>query len=272
MHPRLLTTLVLMDPVILPRWKSSIGGAFGVAKMSTWRRDLWPSQEEAEKAFRKSKFYTSWDPRVLDRWLRYGLRHLPTSLYPDSTEGDKRVTLKTTKHQELFTFLRPNYEGYKTGKYNRNTHPDVEPDSVRDSPLVRPEPVEIFGRLPNVRPSLLYIFGGESDMSTPEQRNARIEISGIGLGGSGGVKEGRVKEVVLEDIGHLVAMEAVGRCADAAAEWIGAELKRWNANEDEFRGIWTSKSLLEKTTIDDEWRKTVGGPPTNGKVPAQSKL
>lgn len=271
-HPRLLTTLILLDPVIFPPETGSKKADFRVARMSTWRRDLWSSQEDAARGFRKSNFYASWDPRVLDRWLQYGLRKLPTALYPDSTEGDTRVTLKTTKHQEVFTFMRPNFEGFVSRNFDRKNHVDMEPEAALNSPFVRPEGLEAFRRLPNIRPSVLYIFGADSDLSTPEKRKAMIEVTGKGVGGNGGTRAGRVKETVLEGVGHLVAMEAVCQCADSAAEWIGAELKRWNAEEAEFRKAWATKSFIEKATIDDNWREMIGGRPGHVDVPRDSKL
>ena len=272
MHPRLLNTLVLLDPVIVPPGKPFRGESSRLARMSTWRREVWPSQAEATKAFKMSKFYAAWDPRVLDRWLQYGLRNLPTILYPEAIKGDRRVTLKTTKHQELFTFLRPNFEGFEAGQFDQKNHGDMESEAAIDSPFVRPEIFEVFRRLPNLRPSVLYIFGGDSDLSTPERRKAKLDVTGIGVGGSGGANAARVKEVVLEDIGHLVAMEAVGQCADCAAQWIGTELQRWNAEEKEFRTLWGKQSMTDKITIDDKWREMIGGPPENLKAPAALKL
>ena len=121
MHPRLLETLVLIDPVIarLP----SVNGNWGPASASAFRRDRWPSRKVAETSFKRSKFYQTWDPRVLDRWIKYGLRELPTKIYPDpqpmpaatgstvtpeptvtpnvtANYEEKEVTLTTTKHQD----------------------------------------------------------------------------------------------------------------------------------------------------------------------------
>lgn len=264
--------MVLLDPVILSPVKSSRAEALRVGTMSTWRRDIWPSQDEAAKSFGKSKFYTAWDSRVLDRWLQYGLRNLPTLIYQDTVEGEKRVTLKTTKHQEVFTFMRPNFEGFESGRFDPKNHMDMDPELAIDSPFVRPEGLEVFRRLPNVRPSVLYIFGGDSAMSTSEQRKAKIDATGIGVGGSGGARAGRVKEVVLEGVGHLVAMEAVEKCASSAAQWIGQEVKRWVADEEEFRKMWAKESIVEKTTIDDKWREMIGRLSANGETSAESKL
>ena len=83
MHPRLFTSLILIDPVIqrLPSAK----GNMGPAKASTNRRDRWPSRVAAEASFKRSKFYQSWDPRVLDLWVKHGLRELPTYIHPYAT-------------------------------------------------------------------------------------------------------------------------------------------------------------------------------------------
>lgn len=272
MHPRLFTTLVLLDPVIMPHQSSSRDEGILLARMSTWRRELWLSKDEAVRSFQKNRLYATWDPRVFDRWLNFGLRKLPTALYPDSSEGDQRVTLKTTKHQELFTFLRPNFEGFETGKFDRKNHADMEPQAALASPFARAEALEVFRRLPNVRPSVLYIFGGDSDMSLLERRKLKIDQTGIGVGGSGGARSGRVKDVVLEGFGHLVAMEAVGQCAHSTAEWIGTEWKRWNADEEDFRNLWAKKALVEKMTIDKKWREVIDAPPGHVKIPATPKL
>ncbi|ERF74898.1 hypothetical protein EPUS_08950 [Endocarpon pusillum Z07020] len=272
MHPRLLTTLVLLDPVVIFPERPYGSETYEFARLSTWRRDIWASRDEAAKSFKKSKFYAAWDSRVLERWLQYGLRDLPTILYPDLTEGDQRVTLKTTKHQEVFTFTRPNFEGFERGHFDRKRHIDMEPEIAVNLKFVRPEPLDIFRRLPNLRPSVLYIFGGDSDMSTAERRKAKMDVTGVGVGGSGGAKAGKVQEVVLPGIGHLVAMEAVGQCAESAAQWIDAELKIWNADEEEFRSLWAIKSFTEKTTIDEKWREMIGPLPGSSKAAEEPKL
>ncbi|KAI9881029.1 MAG: hypothetical protein M1830_008911 [Pleopsidium flavum] len=262
-HPRLLTTLILLDPVIQKHSSSPSGSGFSPGRASTFRRDLWPSRSAAAESFRKSKFYQAWDERVLDRWLQYGLRDLPTTIYPeDSTLDDtgKPVTLTTTKHQEVFTFLRPIFTSKdEHGKEAiiRLTHADFDPTTPHSSPFYRPEPEHTYHNLPFVRPSVLYIFGGLSLLSPPEWRKEKMELTGSGVGGSGGMKAGRVKEVVLENAGHLVAMEAVGACADATAEWLRVELKRWWEEEDKFNQEWSVKTRREKLMISEEWKTLI---------------
>lgn len=257
MHPRLLRTIVLLDPVIQAHASAPFGPS--PAQASTFRRDVWPSRTEAEASFRKSKFYQTWDPRVLDLWCRYGIRSTPTALLP-YVKGS--VTLSTTKHQECFTFLRPSWDAMsEDGKtiINRNLVPDMSLDSPTKFPMYRPEPPVLLGRLPTLRPSALYIFGDDSPMSTPEARKMKMDTTGTGVGGSGGAREGRVKELVLEGIGHLVAMEASVACADAAAVWLGDELKIYEEEQEKYVE-WTKQTLVEKSTLSEEWQRRVGGP------------
>ncbi|TAQ89445.1 hypothetical protein B7494_g2220 [Chlorociboria aeruginascens] len=264
-HPRLLSTLVLLDPVIQAHATSPVGPS--PAQASTFRRDLWPSRAEAEAAFRKQSFYKSWDSRVLDRWLEYGIREISTSIYPD----DKAVTLTTTKHQECFTFLRPSYEAMSEDGQtviNRVLVPDMDPKSLDKFPFYRPEPPNTLARLGTLRPSVLFIFGANSPMSTPSSRKLKMETTGVAPGGSGGAKEGRVKEIVLKDIGHLVAMEASIECARAASSWLGQEVQILD-NEKSRYVEWTKKSQEEKSTLSDEWKARIGRPP--GK-PTESKI
>ncbi|KAJ5899108.1 hypothetical protein N7495_003852 [Penicillium taxi] len=275
MHPRLLHSLVLLDPVIQPQTTqldtmSLLENKRRIAhttQLSTHRRDLWPSRQAAAESFKRSPFYQAWDPRVLDRWVQYGLRDLPTAIHPldEKTSTEKKskpVTLRTPLHQEVFTFSRPNYSHIpgSSQPVNRVTHPDLDADHPHNHPFYRPEQSRIFAQLPHLRPSVLYIFAGKSDMCLPEMRAAKLTTTGTGLGGSGGVASSRVREVFLEDFGHLLAQEAVNECADAAVCWLGPELRRWRDEEENFRSRWNKKSKIEKMTIDAEWLKHVPAP------------
>lgn len=266
MHARLLSTLVLLDPVIAVHASAPSGPS--PAQASTYRRDLWSSRAEAEASFREQKFFQSWDKRVFDRWLKYGIRDTPTSLYPHERGA---VTLTTTKHQECFTFMRPSFDAMSEDGLtikDRTLVPDLNPQSINRYPFYRPEPPNTFAKLDELRPSALYVFGEMSPMSSPEARNRKMEITGMGLGGSGGAKQGRVKEVVLKNVGHLVVMEASGQCADAAAVWLGCEMERFNEEQSKYLQ-WTKKSMASKTTMSERWKKHIGGPPSK---PVKGKI
>lgn len=286
MHPRLFHTLVLLDPVVQRQTTQLDGFSLEQRKrviakttqLSTHRRDIWPSRKAAEEGFKRSPFYQTWDPRVLERWVRYGLRDLPTPHHPlnDKTVTDKNntpVTLRTPLHQEVFTFSRPNYNHIPgSGKpVNRVTHPDLDANHPDSHPFYRPEPARIFAQLPHLRPSVLYIFAGKSDMCLPWMMADKLTHTGVGLGGSGGVAAGRVRDVLLKDKGHLLAQEAVNECADAAVCWLAPELRRWKDEEESFRSEWNKKTKLEKVTVDAEWLKHVPAPPRRPKKAEPAK-
>ncbi|RMD39829.1 hypothetical protein DV735_g5299, partial [Chaetothyriales sp. CBS 134920] len=262
-HPSLFQGLILLDPVIQPQSAELVKNSpiRSPAAASTFRADLWDSKEAALAGFKRSPFYQAWDPRVLDVFVEYGLRSLPTALYP---EQNGKVTLTTPVGQEVYTFLRPNYQGHgweSGGKIDRRTHPDIDPESRVSAPFYRSEPPRTFRRLDEVRPSVFYLIGADSYVNSKELDVARVRITGTGIGGSGGAKEGKVKSVTLPGVGHLLALEAPTVIAKLAAEWLGAETENWRATEEELKKNWYSKPLKEKQAIDEDWKKAMGGPP-----------
>ena len=285
-HQRLFETLILIDPVIRRFDPAMVN--YEPAQSSAFRRDRWPSRAAAAEAFKKNKFYQTWDPRVLDRWIKHGLRDLPTLLYPSPSTPStpysattttepiltltppkpQGVTLITTKHQEVFTFLRPNFPPLPSEPvsnpsshmistaqlgFNRYTHPDITPTANPQSPFYRPEPVITFYQLPNLRPSVLYIFGSLSRLSTPELREDKLAMTGVGVGGSGGTKEGRVKEVVIEDTGHLIPMEKVGETAENVTQWVGGEMERWRELEKLREQEWEGKEGVQRAMMGERY-------------------
>jgi len=282
MHPRLLTTLVLIDPVIA---STAGAGNWAPARASAGRRDIWPSRAAAKASFAKSPFYQAWDRRVLDLWLTHGLRNLPTHLHPGvvatpttappvtadaasampvpNPDTEVPVTLTTTKHQEVLSFLRPNYITRSNptpwSTFSRATHADVSvPAQPIGSPFYRSEPISTFNQLPHLRPSVLYIFGESSALSVPEARAEKMAITGVGQGGSGGQTEGRVKEVMLKT-GHLVAMERPEETARECAGWIEAEMQRWVMEE---RRVETERNAIaraDRGKMTDKFQKTMRG-------------
>ncbi|UZP37724.1 hypothetical protein NXS19_005540 [Fusarium pseudograminearum] len=261
LHPRIFTSLVLLDPVISHFASTPGASSAGPAAASMVRREVWPSRAEAAASFGRSAFYKTWDPRVLQRWIDFGIRSIP---------GQESVTLTTTKHQEIFTFLRPSWPAYDPqGK--DIIHPEHTPDldtslNRRWStyPVYRPEGPNTVARLPNVRPSVLYVFGGKSNVS-PWSFRTRRWLSREPGSVVAVVRHRRVKKVVGENNGHLVPMEDPRMCASAAADWIEAELKRWWVDERSYEE-WSSKSKEDKTTVSDEFQKYIGKPaPRPGK-------
>ena len=270
LHPRLFSTLVLLDPVMQYRGGGPTVGRDPLS-LSAVRRDLWPSAAAAAASFRRSPFYAKWDPRVLDAWLAHGVRPTPTLLYPDPADAGK-VTLTSTKHQEVFTYLRPTLQALdpRSGRrvFDRRRLPDISDEGlalVGPNKLYRPEVPNVALQLPQLRPGVLWFFGGASATSPPDVRREKLELTGVGVGGSGGVAAGRVKEYVLEGVGHLVCMDDPQSCAREAAAWIGPEIQRWRDEERELES-WYRKSTRDKQILDDEWWSFMGTKPPPSKL------
>lgn len=149
---------------------------------------------------------------------------------------------------------------------NPVTHPDYDPTASADLPFYRPEASATFHKLQYLRPSVFYIFGDKSDLSAPVQKADKLAHTGIGVGGSGGVKKGRVADVTFKGVGHLIPMEVVGQTADVSAEWVEKEVLRWRAIEDAERQEWAAIPKEQRSVLSEEYKSTMNG--DWSKVPA----
>ncbi|QPG94403.1 hypothetical protein C2857_005923 [Epichloe festucae Fl1] len=252
LHPRLFHSMIMLDAVIAPYGAGPSPFQAGLAAASARRRDAWPSRQMAAESFRKSPLYQSWDPRVFDQWIRYGLRNT-------SADPDGEVTLATTKHQEVFTFLRPSWPAF-----DADGRKIVNPEWVKEYdtsqkldvalfPFYRPEPITTFQRITHLRPGVVFINGGKSRVIVASEVKQRTAMTGTGPGGSGGVKTGRVKEVTHPDYGHLVPLEDPAFCAREISAFLGNELAIWTAGEREYEE-WAKQSNYQKTTLSQDWK------------------
>lgn len=188
------------------------------AFLSSYQSDLWPSQATAEASFRRSKFFKKWDSRALERFFHYGLRDTPTALYLDQDAGS--VTLTTTKHQEAWAYVRSNFTPQSIDPHDPVEHllnPDVVPMAVTSFEFTRPEIQLSYLGLPHLRPSVLWLYGEHSLINLPVLHDKKMILTGSGIGGSGGVKTGKVETIVIEAAGHMVPMEKVQESADLMA-------------------------------------------------------
>lgn len=253
MHPRLFTSLILLEPIV----QSSPPPGPNVARSSSYRVDLWLSLSAASDAFRQNKFFAGLDPRVLDNILKHGIRKIPTSLYPLSeTVKEGACTLTTTKHQEVWSFLRPNFEGRDAqSSQNRLDHllfPDISM-AQRGLLFYRPEISIAQEYLAYLRPSVLYIYGAQSYLSAPDRQNEEMERTGSGLGGSGGVKMGQVEKHVFENLGHMVPLEDVRGCTKVIGEWMEKKLTQFKVDEEALKKYDPQKSTNDMLIMSQKW-------------------
>lgn len=249
-----MRSLVLIDPVIQKDNPSTF-----YARASTYRRDTWPSRAIAAEKFRASKFYQKWDSRVLDKWIEYGLTEIHDSA--DSIHADERpVTLTTLPAQEVFTFLRPAYDDPRMLAEHEQIQKDMHPDDIdMNDNFYRPEPPSMLRKLPEIKPSVLYVFGRKSELSSSEARKTKVGLTGTEYCGNGGATKGRVQEVVL-DCGHLVPMEKVKETAEGSVEFVDQELKRWEARQESDTQKWQVLTRQQRTEIGKLWKEKTGPP------------
>ncbi|RAK89826.1 toxin biosynthesis protein [Aspergillus costaricaensis CBS 115574] len=250
MHPRLFTSLILIEPVIVKEFISGRGPGF--AKAALMKKDTWKSRAEADSYFRET--LNEWDPRCLDLWLKYGLRDNTA----ETENSESTVGLATTKDQEIAQSLRPNFIDLQPGS-NQSEYlhdPSFWTDVTGHSetlPFYRYEPIVLWKLLKYVRPSVLWIYGGKSIMATPDQRAEKLQRTGTGVGGSGGYEKGRVKEIVIPNGGHFVPFEDVAGVAGPAAEWIKQETDRWHDEEERIKKGWLDLTAKQRSSIPNEW-------------------
>lgn len=204
------------------------------------RKDSWPDRSSAEEALRKNPYYGSWDSRVLDRFLRYGLHEL-------EREGDQKSKPTRTvanKHLEAAHIFRLNDK--EIGKKSpseltpeqRKHHPDVDATDPEHGPLYSPGSRQAFSILPYLRPKVLYINGRKSPFGSKKIVEARLESTGTGLGGSGGYRQGCVKQVWVEDGQHTIPLDgSLPEVAQAAGEFLSKVVQRWRAEQEE--SVWS---------------------------------
>lgn len=284
LHPRLFHSMILLEPVITRFHSTSLDSGRVLATMSAQRRDVWPSRSAAAASFAKSPFLRAWDARAFDCFVKHGLRavtptpttttttsSIGTSSDSNSESAEKEtveegpVTLTTTKHQEVFTFLRPSWPAFDdqgqavvdaSWLQDLRTAGGVE---LRPYPFYRAEAGLTFLRLPNVRPGVKYILGGTSQSVQQEDIDERLAITGTGLGGSGGAEaEGRVEQVSHATCGHLVPMEDPGYCAREAAVFISKELRLWAEQERTYEEWVASGTSDDKVRLTEDWMRHLG--------------
>ncbi|KAF3905483.1 hypothetical protein ABW20_dc0107699 [Dactylellina cionopaga] len=221
MHPTLFACAVAIDPTISD--KPAFPASANPATMSAKRRDIWPSQEEAVKFFKSRPFYQSWDPEVLDLHMKYGLRKVPTAIYPDVTKipgGENAVTLATTKHQEVFTFWRT-----------------VEQD--------RRDPKDMFRFLKEMKIPVCYIQGETSVVNWGDSNKEKMEET-----------PKPCEMHVIKGCGHLVPQEKPKEAAELASEYLYRQIKIWGKQAEEHKQNWPATMTISPNFFEPRPRET----------------
>ncbi|KAI0759701.1 alpha/beta-hydrolase [Trametes elegans] len=107
------------------------------------RRDTWDTREQAKAYFLKRFPWNGWDERVVDLYVKHGLREVPV---PGAPTGAMQVTLCLSKEQEstAYTYIAPHFrivELFRSGlppptlpvHWVTGEVEDIAPDYVHES-------------------------------------------------------------------------------------------------------------------------------------------
>ncbi|KAL3449708.1 Alpha/beta hydrolase family-domain-containing protein [Aspergillus insuetus] len=243
-HPRLFQSLILLEPTIQSEPPIQRGGRNPALWAST-RCGRWTSRQDAEKYIRGHPYWRGWDARCVEGYVRFGLRAADTGDGDGDGSAAGGVTLKTNKAQEAWTFLRfngavpspsPSPSRGNTGIDTNTTDTNQAIDAKADFHASAPWPVLAYELFPYIRPTVLYVFGSKSQMNVPARRAEKLQRTGIGHGGSGGMAAGLnlVRAEVLEGASHMVPLERVAETAGVVAAWVEEQVGVFRAE----RGFW----------------------------------
>ncbi|KAJ9604895.1 hypothetical protein H2200_010284 [Cladophialophora chaetospira] len=270
-HPRLLTTLITVEPLILP---THTGGGFAGAYALMNRPNHWPSRELAMEFFSRHPMYRNWDARVLDLFKQYALRddNHPTKKNTIESSSSKPVTLTTTPAQETALFARAAYPSSHSEPLSSFTptsiqHPDFDFDpSGRALPFYRPEAFQISKTITRLRPSTVFVYGATTMFTTtgPAHRAMVIAVAGTGIGGSRApaleksksVERQSVKQHVMEVGSHFVPLERPREVvSEVMGPWIEEKLVYWREDEKKIQAqrVWLDEKGRAKLPEDFRW-------------------
>jgi len=91
------TTMILIEPMF-SKGKYLDNSRARLVKMAYERKDVWPSRKDALTSFKR----VGWHPKVVELFVKYGIRDHPTSTYEIAPY--KGVTLACTRDQEAIMY------------------------------------------------------------------------------------------------------------------------------------------------------------------------
>ncbi|KAF2179125.1 alpha/beta-hydrolase [Zopfia rhizophila CBS 207.26] len=253
-HPRLFQSLVLIEPVIQEHFPPGPNAAL----LASYKPDLWNSLEEAQSYFQNNKFYKTWDDRALNLYLQYGLRKTPTALFPDAPPGS--VTLRTTKHQEAWSYVRSSFSPLPPDglldEQERLTTGDLN-SSQATYLFHRAEPGLAFHSLPYLQPSVLWVFAKQSYINKSDDQEEKVSRTGTAVRSSGGRESGAVETVVIDRAGHLLPLEKIEETADMIAPYIDRHLTKYQQQDGFWDSFDSGKSERGRLALSQKWMKEV---------------
>lgn len=194
--PHLFMTVVAYEPIVSDPSVSLAHEALGshiMASMSSTRRDIFDSPASFKKYLSSRPFWAAWDPRVLEKYVTYGLRDVPTKLHADKKSG---VVLKTPREQEVFVFSQ--IEDYENISY-----------------LSRKELFEIFDVYKYCQDPVFFIWAEVSPTKEEVQKNVVKRIKNS-------------QATTILEASHMNLAEKPTECAKVGAKYIISAVDKYN--------------------------------------------
>lgn len=242
-HPRLFAAgLALLEPTLLLRYPEPRGGpghddrkAFAYGMI--FKKDTWPTRDEARAYLLRNPYYGAFDPAVFERVVRYDLRDVEGV---DDNDSKPAVTLTTPKAMEAYTMMRPwpplpgmpdNPDHQLLKLWKEGKHEPRQPIAG----FHRQELERLFRNLPDLLPPVLIVWAEKGLGRFTGYREHLIKTIGTGKEGSGGAAEGKVTERWVEKSGHPLPLEYPQEAAAAIAPWLVAQMTEWRERADRIR-------------------------------------
>ena len=143
--------------------------------------------------------------------------------------------------------------------------PDLDAEN-RTHLFHAPQMVQVLANLPSVRPNVLWIFGGSSPINTPTLQDEKMTRTGVGVGGSGGAKAGRVEKEVVVKGGHMLPFEKVEECASLLAPWLERQIDDFELLEKFHQEHSSGRSERDMLAVSKLWLKNVRLKPREKRV------
>jgi len=197
--------MVCIDPNLhLGTGQGEVGNWLAGRFRTTMRkREAWESREEAEGALRRNPFYKDMDQRYVELWCSWGfcdVRDEPSVEVGSDVRERLRgrgVATTTPRLQEVYQQVRPRLRGEPIERWGREGEGG---DEFR--PWLQSPHWEGMERLKNVRCRTLFVSCENSNLSLPDGRKARLEMTGSAYSGSGGLRTGMVGEYEVKEAEH----------------------------------------------------------------------
>ncbi|KAJ3788256.1 Alpha/beta hydrolase fold-1 [Lentinula aff. detonsa] len=107
MEPRIhFDSITIVDPMLSPAGSHHLNKLRAILIKGAYeRRDVWPDRVTAMKALKRRDRTKKWDPRILDVFIKHGIRPHPGSYYLENPYLG--VTLACTRDQEAAMYRDP---------------------------------------------------------------------------------------------------------------------------------------------------------------------